>query len=121
MIGHRRVQLARRRTSPQRFYVRGRCLRFPRRTRRDEPQPSPLPQRSLRHLRPIEPGRARGNGGDPMVQCSQHDTPPAFCVDLINRLGRPTVASAERSEMPNAHQSVARRQHHQKNDVVQSR
>ncbi len=31
--------------------------------------------------------RARGNGGNLMEQCSWHDTPPAFSVNLTDWLG----------------------------------
>src|ERR1039458_5076836 len=56
----------------------------------------------------------RGNGSVLMVQCSRHDTPPAFSVNLTDRPGHPLSLELKARECKSAHRSAARRQHHSK-------
>ena len=49
-----------------------------------------------------------------MVQCSWHDTPPAFSVNLTDRPGHTLLPELEARFCKSAHRSAARRQHHSK-------
>ena len=49
-----------------------------------------------------------------MVQCSWHDTPPAFSVNLTDRPGHPLLLELNAHFCKSAHRSAARKQHHPK-------